>query len=241
MKLSVVIPSYNEAERLPSTLKDIDNYLKKVDYNYEIIVVSDGSTDKTAQKIRELMKEINNLRLIDRKENKGKGYTIRQGLLESKGEYRLFTDADNSTSIDQVEKIWPEFKDGADIVIGSRDIEGAKLVPPQPWWRQRVGDIFNLMVQTTLGLWGIWDTQCGFKAFKKEVVETILPKCRIDGFAFDPEILILARKEDFKIKEIPIEWKNDPDSKVGFSSMFKMGKDLFKIRFNLLTKKYNSK
>src|SRR6056297_2755575 len=101
MKLSVVIPAYNEAERLPSTLKDIDRYFKKVDYDYEILVVSDGSTDNTGQKTRDLMGEVKNLRLIDRKENKGKGFTTRQGLLEAKGDYRLFTDADNSTSIDQ--------------------------------------------------------------------------------------------------------------------------------------------
>ncbi len=238
MKLSVVIPAYNEAERLPSTLKDIDRYFKKVDYDYEILVVSDGSTDNTGQKTRDLMGEVKNLRLIDRKENKGKGFTTRQGLLEAKGDYRLFTDADNSTSIDQIEKMWPEFEKGADVVIGSRDIEGAQLTPPQPWWRQRVGDVFNLMVQTTLGLWGIWDTQCGFKGFKKEVIETVLPKCKIDGFAFDPEILILARKHGYKIKEIPVRWENDPESKVGFDSMFKMGKDLFKIRFNLITRKY---
>lgn len=244
--LSVIIPAYNEEKRLPKTLAEIDKYLKKQNYpsvgsgqgNYEILVVNDGSKDKTAEVVRDLMADVKNLRLIDNKENNGKGYVVRQGILEAKGKYRLFTDADNSTSIDQVEKMWPEFERGYEVVIGSRDIKGAVLPIPQSWSRRRIGDIFNLLVQIICGLWRIWDTQCGFKAFSKRAAEDIFPKCKINRFAFDPEILVIAKKLGYKIKEIPVIWINDPESKVKLKNMIKMGLDLIKIRWNLISHKY---
>ena len=232
--LSVIIPAYNEEKRLAKTLREIAKYLRIQSYIWEIIVVNDGSKDNTAQVVREMSSEIENLRLIDNKENHGKGYVVRQGMLESKGKYRVFTDADNSTSIDQVEKMWPEFEKGFEVVIGSRDIKGAKLAVPQPWIRRRIGDVFNLMVQIVCGLWGIWDTQCGFKGFTKRAIEDIFPKCIIDRFAFDPEILVVAKRFGYKIKEIPIIWINDPESKVKLKNMINMGKDLFKIRLNII-------
>lgn len=238
MKLSVIIPAYNEEKRLAKTLEDIDRYLRKQDYEYEIIVVNDGSKDRTAEVVKQMMSKVRNLKLIDNKVNKGKGGVVRQGLLEARGEVRLFTDADNSTSIDHVEKMWPEFERGFDIVIGSRDIKGAVLDPPQPWYRRILGDIFNLLVQVIVGLWGIWDTQCGFKAFTQKVVEDIIPKCKIDRWAFDPEILILAKKKGYKIKEVPVRWVNDPHSKVKFKGMVLMLKDLFTIKWYLITKRY---
>lgn len=233
--LSVIIPAYNEERRLPKTLEEIDKYLRKQSYDYEIIVVNDGSKDKTAEVVRGRASAIQNLRLIDNKENNGKGYVVRQGLLEAKGEYRLFTDADNSTSINQIEKMWPEFKKGFDIVIGSRDIKGAVLDPPQPFLRNVIlGKGFKLFRKFVIGLWRIQDTQCGFKCFKKEAAERIFPKCKITRFAFDPEILVIAKKRGYKIKEIPVLWKNDPESKVKFKSMLKMAADLIKIRLNLI-------
>ncbi len=238
MKLSVIIPAYNEERNLAHTLREVDRYLKDQSYDYEIIVVNDGSKDKTAETVKGLMPEIRNLRLVDNKENHGKGFVVRQGLLQARGEYRLFMDADNSTSVDQVEKMWPEFENGFEVVIGSRDIKGAVLDPPQPRYRIILGDLFNLLVQITLGLWGIRDTQCGFKALTEKAVNDVIPKCKIDRFAFDPEILILARKKGYKIKEIPVYWKNDPTSTVKFKSMIKMGIDLLKIRWNLITGKY---
>jgi len=241
MYLSVVIPAYNEEKRLPKTLFEIDKYLKTQDYDYEIIVVNDGSKDKTAEVVRKLEPAIANLRLIDNKENHGKGYVVRQGLLKSKGEIRLFTDADNSTSIDQVEKFFPYFKQGFDIVIGSRDVKGAVIANPQPFFRRFVGNVFNLAVQIIVGLWGMWDTQCGFKALSAKAAEDILPRCRIDRWAFDPEILKIGKKLGYKIKEVPIVWVNDPDSKVKFKGMVRMGIDLFKIRWNLITRKYDKK
>ena len=247
MYLSVIIPAYNEEKRLLKTLLGIDEYLKKQNYpsadsgqaGYEIIVVSDGSKDKTAEIVRGSISNIGNLRLIDNKENHGKGFVVRQGLLEAKGDYRLFTDADNSTSIDQIEKMWLEFKNGFDIVIGSRDIKGAVLDPPQPWLRQvLLGEGFKLFRKIIIGLWGLEDTQCGFKCFTKKAAEDVLPKCKIDRFAFDPEILIVAQKMGYKIKEIPVFWENSADSKVKFSGIIKMALDLFIIRLNLIKKAY---
>lgn len=239
MYLSVVIPSYNEEKRLPKTLQEIDKYLRNQSYEYEIIVISDGSKDRTAEIVRGLMGQVKNLRLIDNKENHGKGYVTRQGLSEANGEYRIFTDADNSTSIDQIEKMWPEFKAGFDIVIGSRDIKGAVLDPPQPWLRKIIlGNGFKLFRKIVIGLWGISDTQCGFKGLTKKAVEDIFPKCRIDRWAFDPEILVIAKKMGYKTKEVPITWINDLDSKVKFKGMVKMAIDLLKIKWNLIIGKY---
>lgn len=236
--LSVIIPAYNEENRLPRTLGEIDGYLRNQSYEYEILVVNDGSKDKTAQIAKEHFPVIKNLRLIDNKENKGKGFVTRQGMLEAKGEHRLFTDADNSTSIDQVEKVLPYFKQGYDVVIGSRRIKGATLDPPQPFHRQILGGIFGFLTDIFTGSWGIKDTQCGFKCFSKMAAERIFPKCKIDRFAFDPEILIIAKKLGYKIKEVPVHWKNDLESKVKFSSMIKMGSDLLRIRWNLIKRIY---
>jgi len=238
MKLSVIIPAYNEEKRLSKTLRAISEYLIKQNYDYEIVVVSDGSKDRTAEITKEMSSEIKNLRLIDNKENHGKGFVTRQGLMESKGDYRLFTDADNSTSIDHIERMWPEFEQGFDIVIGSREIEGAILDPPQPPSRKKKGEAFRLATNMIVGLWNIRDTQCGFKCFTKKAVEDIMPKCKIDRFSFDAEILVLAKKLKYKVKEVPITWKNDLESKVKFKNMAKMGFDLIKIRLNIIKRVY---
>lgn len=238
MFLSIVIPAYNEEKRIGKTLFSVSDYLKKQNYLYEIIVVNDGSKDRTVEVIKNLQPSIPNLKLIDNKKNCGKGSVVRQGLLEASGQYRLFTDADNSTSIEQIEKFLPYFQEGYDIIIASRDIKGAVLDPPQPFYRRFIGNIFNLMVQVILGLWGIRDTQCGFKALNKKAAEDILPRCKIKRWAFDPEILIVGKKMGYRIKEVPVVWKNDPESKVKFKGMVKMGIDLLRIRWNLMTGKY---
>ena len=238
MYLSVVIPAYNEEKRLSKTLREIDRYLKEQFYGYEIIVVSDGSKDNTAGVVKKLQSEIKNLKLIDNKENYGKGYVTRQGMMEAQGKYRLFTDADNSTAIEQVEKLLPFFNQNYDIVIGSRDIKGAKLAVPQPWYRRILGNIFALFVHMIIGLWGIQDTQCGFKALSAKAVNDIFLKCRIDRWAFDPEILKIGKKLGYKIKQVPITWVNDPESKVKLKGMIRMALDLLKIRWNFITRKY---
>ncbi len=249
MYLSIIIPAYNEERRLPKTLIEIDKYLRKQTYpssgsgqaSYEIIVVNDGSKDETAKVVRDLKSRIRNLELIDNKENHGKGFVVRQGMLKAKGKYRLFIDADNSTSIDQVEKILPYFEKGYDIVIGSRDVKEAVIANPQSWSRRVVGNVFNLLVQIIVGLWGVWDSQCGFKGFTLKAVNDIFPRCKINRWAFDPEILIIGKKLGYRIKEIPVVWVNDPESKVKFKGMIKMGFDLLKIRWNLITHKYVKK
>ncbi|MBU4298896.1 glycosyltransferase family 2 protein [Patescibacteria group bacterium] len=247
MYLSVIIPVYNEEKRLPKTLEEIQDYLSRQNYpsqgsgqaNYEIIVVNNGSKDRTVEVVENLVPEIANLKLLNNEENRGKGFAVKQGMLEARGDYRIFTDADNSTSIDQLAKILPWFENGYDVVIGSRDIKGAILDPPQPWQRRMTGEGFKLYRKIILGLWGIQDTQCGFKGFTKKAAENIFPKCKIEGFSFDPEALLIAQKLGFKTKEIPVYWKNDPDSKVKLKAMIKMAIDLLKIKWNLITKKYS--
>ncbi|MBI4359337.1 MAG: glycosyltransferase family 2 protein [Candidatus Nealsonbacteria bacterium] len=239
MKLSIIIPAYNEESRLPKTLREIDAYLKRQSYDYEILVVNDGSKDKTAEVTESLKPEIANLRLIDNQENHGKGYVVRQGMLQAAGDYRLFMDADNSTTIDQVGKMWPFFEQGYDVVIGSRDVAGASMEPAQPLFRRLLGEIFNLVVQVVVGLWGIWDTQCGFKAFTRKAAEAVFPPALINRFAFDPEVLILAKRKGYKIKEAPVVWKNDIRSTVKFTWMIKMLFEVLQIRWNLITRKYN--
>ncbi len=233
MHLSLVIPAYNEEKRLPKTLTEIDGYLRTKDYDYEILVVNDGSKDKTVEIVNNLIPGIKNLRVTGYNRNQGKGYAVRFGMMEAKGDFRLFSDADNSTSVDQVERMWPEFEKGADIVIGSRDVKGAILDPPQPWMRHMLlGEGFKLFRKLVVDLWKIEDTQCGFKCFTKEAAENIFPRCRISRFAFDPEILIIGKRMGYKIKEIPVYWKNDLESKVKLKSIFKIALDLFVIRLN---------
>lgn len=239
MHLSVIIPAYNEEKRIAKTLKEISSYLKRQDYEYEILVVDDGSEDATVKTVEALISEIKNLKVLGYNENRGKGYAVRFGLLRGRGDYRLFTDADNSTSIDQVEKMWPHFEKGFDVVLGSRDIKGAVLDPPQPWIRNIIlGEGFKLFRKLVIGLWRIEDTQCGFKGFTKKMVSDVIPKCRIDRFSFDSEILVVADKMKHRMKEVPVCWKNDLESKVKFKSIFSMALDLFRIKLNLLTGKY---
>ncbi len=237
--LSVIIPAHNEEKRLPKTLKEVDDYLRKQNYNYEIIVADSASKDKTVEVVENLTNKIKNLRLISTKENKGKGFAVRQGMLEAMGECRVFTDADNSTPISEVEKMFPEFKAGFDVVIGSRDAKGAVLDPPQPWQRRLSGNAFKLFRKIVLNLWDIQDTQCGFKGFTKIATENIFPKCKIDGFSFDPEVLIIAKKLGYKIKEVGVYWKNDLESKVKLKSVINMAIDLLRIRKNLIDKMYD--
>jgi dolichyl-phosphate beta-glucosyltransferase len=240
LKLSVIIPAYNEEKRIPKTLDAIDSYFKNQNYGYEIIVSDGGSSDRTPEIVLEKAKNIKNLKLVRARNCKGKGGAVKAGMTAAQGDFRVFTDADNSTSIDQVEKMWPEVEAGFGVVIGSRDVKGAILDPPQPWLRKIIlGDGFKLYRKIIIGLWGIEDTQCGFKGFSKEAALKVFPKAKIEGWAFDPEVLVLAKREGFKIKEIPVSWKNDLDSKVKPTAILEMAADLLRIKWNLITKKYN--
>ncbi|MDP2641064.1 MAG: glycosyltransferase family 2 protein [Candidatus Yanofskybacteria bacterium] len=238
MRLSVIIPAYNEESRLPKTLEEVDKYLKRQPYEYEIIVVNDGSKDGTAGMVKSAQKRIQNLILLDNKQNHGKGYVVRQGMLEAKGDLRLFMDADNATSVDQVERMWPELEQGYEVVIGSRDLKESVIAVRQPWIRQRLGDVFNIIVQAFSGLWGYWDTQCGFKGFTAKAAEDIFARTRIDRWAFDVEALVLAKKLGYGIREIPVTWINDPNSKVKLSGMVNMLGEVLKIRWNSILNVY---
>lgn len=239
--LSVVVPAYNEEQRLPQTLMAIGDYLSRSPYTYEIIAVNDGSRDGTASAVEALIGKVAKLKLIDNRANHGKGYVVRQGMLAAKGQIRLFTDSDNSTPIQQVEKLLPFFKQGYDIVIGSRDAKGAKLEPPQPLIRRFLGEGWGLLTNIMVGTWAIEDTQCGFKAMTAKAAQDILPRCRIDRFAFDPEILLLSRILKYRIKEVGILWKNDARSTVKIGSMAKMFQDLMRIRLNQIKGLYGKK
>lgn len=213
-RLSVIIPAYNEARSITATLEDVCSYLQRQDYDAEVLVVNDGSKDATAEIARSAASSCRMIRVIDNRENKGKGGVVKQGMLAARGSFRLFMDADNATSVDQVEGMWPKVEEGCSIVIGSRDLKGSVLDPPQPWWRRVLGDVFNLGVQALSGLWGIWDTQCGFKGFTAEAAQAIFSRSRITWWTFDVEALVIAKRHGFRVAQIPVHWVNNQDSKV---------------------------
>lgn len=230
--LSIIIPAYNESKRITKTLKEMDSFLRTVNYAYEILVVNDGSKDNTAEVVQGLVPEIKNLRLIDNKKNQGKGGVVRDGMLQATGEIRLFTDADNSTSLDQFEKMRPFFEEGYKVVIGSRGIRGAQLDPPQPLLRRIPGKMGNLFIQL-LVLPGIKDTQCGFKAFSAEAANEVFKLATITGWGFDIEVLSLAKNLGYKIKEIPVRWVNDLASHVKASAYLQVLGETIRIRLKL--------
>jgi len=242
--LSVVIPAYNEAERVPLTLIDIDKHLSSSKFSYEILVVNDGSTDDTAKVVENLTKMIPNLRLINHEHDKEKGMTkgfaVKLGMIEAAGRYRLFMDADNSTSIDHFDKMVPYFEEGYDVVICSRAHKQSKLSPPQGLLRQILGKGGNLIIQA-LVLPGIWDTQCGFKCFSENAAQKVFPAQKIAGWGFDVEILALAKRLGFKIKQIPVVWVNDAASHVKASAYIKTLIETVRVRVWLWLDKYGIK
>jgi len=236
--LSVIIPAYNEEKRLLSTLSKICAYLSTKDFPYEIIVVDDGSTDNTLQMVKNFASSNRHIVILINEQNSGKGYSVRKGMLSARGEYAFFTDADLSTPIEEIEKCLPYLINGYDVVIGSRSMPGSDILVHQPWYREKMGKIFNFMVNMVL-LKGIIDTQCGFKGFKREAVKSVFNRCKIDGFSFDVEALYLSRKYNFKIKEIPIRWENSPLSKVSpIKHSLQMFKDLIGIKIKDLKGDY---
>ncbi len=241
MHLSVIIPSYNGEKRLEKTLPAVFDYLSKQSYDWEVIVVSDGSKDKTVEVAQAFAAAHAGFGVIARTENYGKGYTVREGMLKARGDFRLFTDDDNSTSIEQIEKFWPYFGQGHDIVIGSIEVEGAKIFEHAQWYRRMMGHYSKLIIRVVAGLWGIHDTQRGFKCFTAKSTQDIFSRAKINRFAFDIEVLALAKKLDYKIKEVPVVWNNPAETKVHLSSYFQVLKDLFKIRFWLWFNTYGVK
>jgi dolichyl-phosphate beta-glucosyltransferase len=238
--LSVIIPAYNEEKRIFSTLKRVREYLSEQSYTYEVIVVIDGAKDRTAQVAEDFAQDWSSLRVINNKENHGKGFVTRQGLLEAKGEFRVFSDADNSTDIKHLEKLLPKFKEGFEVVIGSRDyrdVIGAKQAIAQSGFKRLLGDLGNLFIQV-LAVPGIWDTQNGFKGFSAQAAQKIFSKAIINRWSFDVEALALARRFGYKIAIIPVYWENDAQSHVKLSGYINALWEVVKIRWYLWTGKY---
>lgn len=241
--LSVIIPCYNEEKTISATLLSVDQYLQKQNFEYEILAVSDGSKDKTAQIVEDFKKSVKNLKLIDNKENHGKGWVVRQAMLAALGQVRLFMDADNATTVDHFDKMKPYFDNGAQVAIGSRDAKdakGAKQAVAQPWLKRQLGNLGNILIQI-FAVWGIWDTQCGFKAFSAEAAEAIFSRCKIDRWGFDIEALALAKKLKYKIAIVPVYWLNNPDSRVNLKGYLMTFKELFQIWWWLITGVYKIK
>ncbi|MEW6407381.1 MAG: dolichyl-phosphate beta-glucosyltransferase [Patescibacteria group bacterium] len=245
MFLSVIIPTYNEEKRIGATLESVDSYLKKQNYDYEIIVVTNNCQDQTCEVVRGYQKKIFNLRLIDLENKGGKGKAVKRGVEAAEGDYILFMDADNSTRIREFEYFLSYFTEsrvdlngGYQVVIGSRAIKEAKVIIHQSIWREFFGRAANFFVRIIL-LPEIYDTQCGFKVFTKEAAKKVFAKQKILGWGFDMEILVLARHFEYKVKEVPITWYNSPESKVSLLNYFTTFWELFKIKWNLWRGKYN--
>lgn len=251
--LSVIIPAHNEEKRIGTTLLDIDHYFTSSRFadfvnkygegkfgvsDYEIIAAEDGSTDRTAEIVVNMAKLVRNLRLDHSNQKIGKGAGVKRGMLGASGRYRLFMDADNSTTIDQIENFFPHFKEGYEVLIGSRAIKGAEVLVHQPFLKELAGKLGNIFIQI-MAVSGIWDTQAGFKIFTDKAVKAIFPKLTIFGWGFDVEVLAIAEHLGFKIKEIPIRWKNDAASHVRLSSYFEVLFQTAKVRLNLWRKIYD--
>jgi dolichyl-phosphate beta-glucosyltransferase len=202
---SIVIPAYNEANRIPRTLERVLAFIKAKSWDAEVIVVNDGSTDETAAVVRRFSAQYPAVCLIDNPVNCGKGQAIRDGVRHATGDVILFTDADNSTPIEDIEKLLPALADGADIAIGSRWVDPKLQTEPQPWYRRLNGRVYNLLLRTILGM-DFKDTQNGFKAFTRQAAKSIFSLQKIAGWGFDAETLYLARNFGFTVREIPVEY-----------------------------------
>ena len=229
--LSVVIPAYNEEARIGPTLEQMAAYLDAQPYSWEMMVVSDGSSDKTDSMVDAFAAKHPNARLIAYKPNQGKGNAVRVGMLAAKGERVLFMDADLATPPGETEKVMGHMDKGADVVIGSRPLKESKLEVRQPLHREAFGRMSNMIVQA-VGVHGIKDTQCGFKLFTQKAAKDIFSRCKMNGFSFDMEALMIARDLGLRIDEVPIRWADQVGSKVVlWRDAPKVLLDLFRMRF----------
>lgn len=236
--LSIIIPAYNEEERIISTLERILSYIKSRDFSVEVIVVDDGSTDRTVDVVEENFRT--KVKVVENGSNIGKGYSIKNGFNNSVGSIILFSDADLSTPIEEFDKMLKKLDDGYDVVIGSRALRESNIEKAQPWYRQLMGKTFNKIIKI-LVIGDFRDTQCGFKSFKREVAEKVFFLQRINGFAFDVELLFLAKKYGYRVFEMPVKWVNSPDSRVSIiSGSVSMFVDVIKIRLYNICGKYEA-
>jgi len=235
--LSIVIPAYNEEKRIHKILDAIIEYEKMSKNTVETIVVLDGTPDNTFDATKKYQGKLGDLKIIDRKENKGKGYTVGEGFEKASGRYILFSDADNSTPVEQVDKLL-KYAEDYQLVIGSRYIKGGKLAIPQSFIRKMGGRVINLFIRM-LAVPGVRDTQCGFKLFQNKAGKEIFKQLTFDRWSFDIEVLAIARKKKFKIKQVGITWYDDPHSTVNpIKDGLKMIRDSWMVRKNLIAGRY---
>lgn len=232
--LSIVIPAFNEENRIEDTISRIQQYLDKQAYSSEIIVVDDGSYDNTTILVEKLALEMQNLILVKNGENKGKGYSVRNGFLHSSGQFLLFSDADLATPIEEIEKLLFHLNNGYEVAIGSRALKESDIQIHQPWHRETMGKVFNLLVRALI-VGNFKDTQCGFKCFLRNAALEICKRQKMERFSFDVEMIYIAQKLGYKVREVPIQWFDCPHSKVNaLKDSYKMFMDLMKIRINVL-------
>lgn len=233
--ISIIIPAYNEEARITKTLIDFNHYLSQTPYTYEIIVSDDGSTDRTIEKVKALQLQNPHLRYIKLKQNKGKGQAVREGMLGAEGKIRLFSDADGSTPIEEMDKlIHPILSGKTDIVIGSRYLKNSNIVKSQPLYRRVWSRLANKVVQRLL-LPGIPDPNCGFKAFSAESATKIFSQCTVNEWSFDLEVLGIARSLNIPLKQVPVKWINDERTKGKISHLPTEIKNLFRIKKRIQT------
>jgi len=237
--LSLIVPMYNESGRILNSLMNIMEYVEKLPWLTELILVNDGSKDDTAEKVSALIEGRSYARLIGYPENRGKGFAVREGMLASIGKYAVYLDADLSTPIEFVGDIVAALDRGVQVAAGSRHVHGAKVVKHQPWGRFIPGLIYRLFVRAVITR-RFKDTQCGMKGFARETIQPLFSRLTVYRFSFDVELLFLSIKLGFRIEEIPVRWFNDPHSTLSLSSDApRMFLDLLRIRWNYMSGKYN--
>jgi len=237
---SIILPAYNEAVRIGATLDNVLAYVQKRNWNAEILVVNDGSTDNTAAVVRARTEQNPALRLVENPGNHGKGYSVRNGMLQASGDLLLFSDADLSSPITEADKLFNAIADGADVAIGSRWLDTGLQLRPQPLYRRIFGRIFNLALRLILGL-QFKDTQCGFKAFTRRSAQAIFPLQQVERWGFDPELLYLADKLGFSVAEVPVAWSHRDGTRINpLVDGMRMFVEMLVIRWNSLCGKYSS-
>jgi glycosyltransferase involved in cell wall biosynthesis len=237
--ISIVVPAYNEQARLPETIRRIQEFLVKSGWTFwEIVIVDDGSTDDTVKIMSALAESNPNVRILRNPGNRGKGYSVQHGMAEARGEWRLFTDADLSAPIEELDKLWEAtVRDNSHVAIGSRALDRSLIGVHQPGMREAAGRIFNAAMRAVIGL-QIADTQCGFKLFHGSASLAIFPRQTQERFGFDVEILFIAKKLGFRISEVPVRWNHMEGSKVGMLTGLHAFTELLQVRWNDLRGKY---
>jgi dolichyl-phosphate beta-glucosyltransferase len=238
LRYSIIIPAYNESQRIIPTLNRVLTYIAEQGWDAELIVINDGSRDNTAEIIRGYIERHPKVRLIENPGNRGKGYSVRNGMLNARGDLLLFSDADLSSPIEESPKLFEAIEGGADVAIGSRWLRSELQTARQPLHRQLFGRIFNLALRIILGL-KFKDTQCGFKAFTQSAAQSIFPLQRIERWGFDPELMFLAKKRGVRVAEIPVRWAHDEGGRINpLRDGLRMFVDVLRIRWSSITGKY---